>query len=85
MSTAVTRNRNLPSDDEILSGSVKLPLKMIFAEYEAFDMAAEGRYEFYDGEVTEVSGASRQHNIIQGNLFFALFSHLKGKICRPYL
>jgi len=45
----------------------------------------EIRYEFYDGEVWAMAGASDEHNRIQGNIFFALRSKFGGRKCRAFL
>jgi len=45
----------------------------------------EIRYEFYDGEVWAMAGASDEHDRIQGNIFFALRSKFSGRKCRAFL
>lgn len=45
----------------------------------------EIRYEFYDGEVWAMAGASDAHDRIQGNVFFALRSKFGGRKCRAFL
>ncbi|MEM7697065.1 MAG: Uma2 family endonuclease [Verrucomicrobiota bacterium] len=42
------------------------------------------RNEYVCGQVYAMAGASRKHEIISGNLFAALHSHLKGKPCEPF-
>jgi Uma2 family endonuclease len=53
-------------------------------EYLEGERNAPYKSEFYKGEVFAMSGASRIHNVITGNLFGFLLSKLKGKGCRPY-
>ncbi len=45
----------------------------------------EIRYEFCDGEVWAMAGASDEHDRIQGNIFFALRSKFGGRKCRAFL
>jgi Uma2 family endonuclease len=45
----------------------------------------EIRYEFFDGEVWAMAGASDEHDRIQGNIFFALRSKFRGRKCRAFL
>jgi Uma2 family endonuclease len=58
--------------------------KMTVAEYLAFERTAERKHEFYDGEIFDMAGASRQHNEIKENLIGELFGRLKGGSCRTY-
>jgi Uma2 family endonuclease len=53
-------------------------------EYLEDERNAPYKSEFYKGEVFAMSGASRIHNVISGNLFGFLLTKLKGKGCRPY-
>ena len=46
---------------------------------------SEVRHEYIGGEVHAMAGASEEHNLISGNLFAALQSHLKGKPCRGFI
>lgn len=43
------------------------------------------RREYVDGQVFAMSGSTRRHNIIVGNLYAALRAHLKGSTCRAYI
>lgn len=66
--------------------AVTIPkLKMTFEEYVVFDEAAEGRYEFYNGEIEEMSSGTQAHGDIAGNLYLALRLQLKESPCRPYI
>lgn len=42
------------------------------------------KYEYYDGEVYAMAGASEQHNIIAMNVAALLHAHLRGRSCRAY-
>lgn len=53
-------------------------------EYLSLERNAEAKSEFYQGEITAMAGATRNHNIISGNFFAYLHLKLKGKGCRPY-
>lgn len=50
---------------------VALPdrLSMSAEEYLAWEPTQEERYEYWDGEVVAISGATRNHNRIAGNFF----------------
>ncbi len=37
-------------------------------EYLAIERASEYRHEYYQGEITDMTGASRRHNLIVANL-----------------
>jgi Uma2 family endonuclease len=60
--------------------------KKLITEKEYLEEERDATYksEFYKGEVFAMSGASRIHNVISGNLFGFLLTKLKGKGCRPY-
>lgn len=53
-------------------------------EYLAFEREAEAKHEYDDGEIVAMSGASREHNLISGNVFAELRMQLKGKGCESY-
>lgn len=42
------------------------------------------KYEYVNGQVYAMAGASRNHNILAGELFGLLRNHLRGKACRAY-
>lgn len=42
------------------------------------------KYEYVNGVVYAMAGASRPHNIISGEFFALLRNHLKGSRCRAY-
>lgn len=58
--------------------------RMTPAEYLAFERAAETKHEYYDGEIFAFAGASREHNLVSGNLFAELHLRLRGKPCETY-
>ena len=61
----------------------KLPITA--AEYLEGERHAEIRHEFVDGRIYAMSGASRKHNEICGDLYSSLKSHLRGGPCRTYI
>jgi Uma2 family endonuclease len=54
-------------------------------EYLAFERAAEYKNEYFDGEIYAMTGASRRHNLIAGNIFTALNNQLRDKPCEAYM
>lgn len=42
------------------------------------------KYEYVNGQVYAMAGASRNHNILTGEFFALLRNHLRGKACRAY-
>ncbi|NAR28267.1 Uma2 family endonuclease [Acinetobacter haemolyticus] len=54
-------------------------------EYLQGELSSQIKHEFVAGEVFAMVGASASHNLISGNIFAELRSHLKGKPCRPYI
>lgn len=53
-------------------------------EYLAFERKAETKNEYVNGEIFAMTGASRKHNLIAGNIFGELRQQLKGKLCEVY-
>lgn len=53
-------------------------------EYLAWERRQETRHEYVNGEIHAMTGASREHNLINGNLFAALHFQLRGKPCEIY-
>ncbi len=62
-------------------------LKMIISpeDYLIGEETSPIRYEYIDGEVYAMSGESKAHNQITGNLYLLLRQHLKGSPCRIYM
>ena len=60
--------------------------KSIFSEeeYLQWEKNADGKHEFFRGEIFAMSGASRRHNKIAINLIVEIANRLKGKACQPY-
>lgn len=53
------------------------------ADYLAGERVSEQKYEYVDGQVYAMAGASANHNRITGNLFALVWGHLRGKPCEP--
>jgi Uma2 family endonuclease len=53
-------------------------------EYLALERAAKYKSEYIDGYITAMSGVSREHNLIAGNMFATIHSQLKGRPCEAY-
>jgi Uma2 family endonuclease len=58
---------------------------MTAAEYLDWEERQPERWEYIGGEVYAMTGARRVHNIVAGNLFFALRQALRGTPCMPYV
>ncbi len=53
-------------------------------EYLQAEEKATVRHEYVDGYVFAMSGATEAHNVISGNLFSVIHSHLRGGPCRAF-
>lgn len=51
-------------------------------EYLTIERAAEYKHEYYHGQILAMSGASLNHNKIDGNLISTIGNFLKNKNCR---
>lgn len=51
-------------------------------EYIELDKHSEGRYEYFDGEIVDMAGASLNHNLIVSNLIRSLGNKLAEQPCR---
>ncbi len=54
------------------------------AEYLELERAAEVKSEFINGEIFQMSGASRRHNLIVTNIVRELSTQLRGRPCETY-
>lgn len=54
------------------------------AEYLAAERRAQQKSEYINGQVYAMSGASRLHNLIAGNLFGEIRGQLRGRPCETY-
>jgi len=58
--------------------------RMTLEEYLEFDYNAEGRYEYFDGEVFERSGGSPEHSLLGNQIGRLLGNQLAPKNCSVY-
>lgn len=58
--------------------------QMTLEEYLEFDANAEGRFEYFDGEVFELSGGSPEHSLLTSRIGFLLNSKLLSRGCSVY-
>lgn len=62
------------------------PLSCLTAsEYLSIEQHSEIRHEYVDGEIFAMAGASEEHNLIAGNIYNLLRSHLRGTSCRTFM
>lgn len=61
------------------------PLYISPADYLATEEISPIRHEYRDGEVFAMTGGTRNHNAIIGNLLVALKTQLRGSGCRVFL
>src|SRR5262245_39479501 len=54
-------------------------------EYLRRERLAEYKSEYLNGEIFAMSGASRKHNLITGNVGAQLNQQLRGKNCESYI
>jgi len=54
-------------------------------EYLALEEQADHKSEYYNGEISAMSGASNNHNLITGNVHAALHQLLSKRPCRTYV
>ena len=55
------------------------------SDYLAYEAQSPVRLEYIAGEIFAMTGASIRHNVIAGNLFAELRTHLKGTPCRALI
>lgn len=65
--------------------STKARRRYTLEEYFALELASEEKYEYFDGEIYNMSGGSPAHEEIIGNIYTALKSHTREKGCRVFL
>lgn len=55
------------------------------AEYLEFEKTSEIRHEYIDGEIYAMAGASKNHNLISGNLYMMFRRALRGTDCKTFI
>jgi Uma2 family endonuclease len=53
-------------------------------EYLEQERKAETKSEYHDGVIVAMSGASRQHDRVSGNIYAGLHGQLAGTPCEPF-
>ncbi|MDQ3703787.1 MAG: Uma2 family endonuclease [Chloroflexota bacterium] len=54
-------------------------------QYLAIEREAQSRNEYVNGGIYAMSGASREHNLITGNVFAEVRAQLRGRPCEVYV
>ena len=67
-----------------MATAVRQPL-ITAVEYLALDRESDVKSEFVDGHIYAMTGASRAHNLIAGNVFRNLANQLDGRPCESYV
>ncbi len=65
-------------------GLLKLKTKISVEDYLKGEKISPVKHEYVDGEVYAMAGTSDNHNRIAGNLYAALFNHLRNTRCEPF-
>lgn len=65
--------------------STQLKNRYTLEEYFEIERSSEEKYEYFDGEIFNMSGASPQHEEVLGNTYAALKEKLRGTSCRVFL
>lgn len=65
----------------------KIDNKIDVAEYLKGELNSDVKYEYVDGAVYAMAGASEKHNLIAGNIFRELGNHLKkqNSVCKTFM
>jgi Uma2 family endonuclease len=53
-------------------------------EYLAIERRSDVKHEYYAGEMFAMAGATREHNLIAGNVFGSLHFQFKGRPCEVF-
>ncbi len=61
------------------------PLYISPEDYLAAEEISPIRHEYRAGEVFAMTGGTRNHHTLTGNLFFRVRSHLRGSSCRAFI
>jgi Uma2 family endonuclease len=69
---------------ESLSMATEPHQRLTIQEYLALERQSETKNDYLDGEMFAMSGASREHNLVCGNIFAALHGQLGGSACEVY-
>jgi len=64
--------------------SVPTPRRFTPQDYLDLERQADYKSEYLDGEIIAMVGASKEHNLVTGNVFASLHSQLKKRPCEVY-
>ena len=64
--------------------SAATKIRFTAQEYLALERKSETRNEYYNGEIFAMAGASREHNLIVGNLLRDIGNQLEDRPCESY-
>lgn len=68
-----------------MTALLKKDVEYTLEEYIELEKSCEEKFEFYDGAVWSMAGASIDHETIISNLDFSLRRQLQGRNCRVFL
>lgn len=63
----------------------KADILLSVEDYLIGERQSEIRHEYIGGEIYAMAGASEEHNVVAGNTFIALATHLRGRPCRTFM
>lgn len=63
----------------------KADIRLSVEDYLIGERRSEIRHEYIGGEMYAMAGASEEHNVVAGNTFIALATHLRGRPCRTFM
>lgn len=67
-----------------MSALPEIPAQMTETQYLAFERSSRTRHEYIAGDVYAMSGASRNHNLVVGSTYAALYQQLREQPCELY-
>lgn len=84
MQQLTSKKRKSLCYNSAVMGLAKPKIKISVEDYLNGENSSEIRHEYVYGEVFAMSGASDKHNIISGNIFGNLWTHLKNSSCQAF-
>lgn len=83
LSTLSRTPRRVAEPAVAYTGAMSFP--MTFEEYLEFEEQSRIRHEYIAGEIFAMTGVTKRHNRIAGNLYYACAGHLRGGPCDIYM
>lgn len=83
LSTLTQTPRRIAEPAVAYAGTMSFP--MTFEEYLEFEEQSRIRHEYIAGEIFAMTGVTKRHNRIAGNVFCAFVTHLRGGTCNTYM